>query len=103
MATTTEKMPLATLTAMVVGGMVGAGVFSIPRNFAMATGVYGALIAWTIAGFGMLMLAFGFQKLANRKPEPTPRYAYARAGSAYLDCLRLRYRPAPASATSHWC
>ncbi len=79
--TTTEKMPLATLTAMVVGGMVGAGVFSIPRNFAMATGVYGALIAWTIAGAGMLMLAFVFQKLANRKPDlDAGVYAYARAG-----------------------
>ena len=78
---TTEKMPLATLTAMVVGGMVGAGVFSIPRNFAMATGVYGALIAWTIAGVGMLMLAFVFQKLANRKPDlDAGVYAYARAG-----------------------
>jgi arginine:ornithine antiporter / lysine permease len=79
--TTTEKMPLATLTAMVVGGMVGAGVFSIPRNFAMATGVYGALIAWAIAGAGMLMLAFVFQKLANRKPDlDAGVYAYARAG-----------------------
>ena len=78
---TTEKMPLATLTAMVVGGMVGAGVFSIPRNFAMATGVYGALIAWTIAGVGMLMLAFVFQTLANRKPDlDAGVYAYARAG-----------------------
>ena len=80
-SSTTEKMPLATLTAMVVGGMVGAGVFSIPRNFAMATGVYGALIAWTIAGVGMLMLAFVFQKLANRKPDlDAGVYAYARAG-----------------------
>ena len=79
--TTTEKMPLATLTAMVVGGMVGAGVFSIPRNFAMATGVYGALIAWTIAGAGMLTLAFVFQTLANRKPDlDAGVYAYARAG-----------------------
>jgi len=77
----TEKMPLMTLTAMVVGGMVGAGVFSIPRNFAMATGVYGALIAWTIAGIGMLMLAFVFQTLANRKPDlDAGVYAYARAG-----------------------
>ena len=76
-----EKVPLMTLTAMVVGGMVGAGVFSIPRNFAMATGVYGALIAWTIAGAGMLMLAFVFQTLANRKPDlDAGVYAYARAG-----------------------
>ncbi len=65
----TQKLPLRTLTAMVVGGMVGAGVFSIPRNFAQATGVYGAIIAWGIAGAGMLMLAFVFQTLANRKPD----------------------------------
>ena len=76
-----DKVPLMTLTMMVVGGMVGAGVFSIPRNFAMATGVYGALIAWTIAGAGMLMLAFVFQTLANRKPDlDAGVYAYARAG-----------------------
>jgi arginine:ornithine antiporter/lysine permease len=76
-----QKVPRATLTAMVVGGMVGAGVFSIPRNFAQATGVYGALIAWAIAGAGMLMLAFVFQTLANRKPDlDAGVYAYARAG-----------------------
>ncbi len=76
-----QKLSLPTLTAMVVGGMVGAGVFSIPRNFAQATGVYGALIAWTIAGAGMLMLAFVFQTLANRKPDlDAGVYAYARAG-----------------------
>jgi len=61
--------------------MVGAGVFSIPRNFAQATGVYGALIAWAIAGAGMLMLAFVFQTLAKRKPDlDAGVYAYARAG-----------------------
>ena len=80
-AQTEQKVPLATLTAMVVGGMVGAGVFSIPRNFAQATGVYGALIAWAIAGGGMLMLAFVFQTLATRKPDlDAGVYAYARAG-----------------------
>lgn len=80
-ASESQKLPLRTLTAMVVGGMVGAGVFSIPRNFAQATGVYGALIAWAIAGAGMLMLAFVFQRLANRKPDlDAGVYAYARAG-----------------------
>ena len=54
------------------------------RADAMATGVYGALIAWLIAGAGMLMLAFVFQKLANRKPDlDAGVYAYARAGFTY--------------------
>ena len=39
------KMSVPTLTAMVVGGMVGAGVFSLPARFGVATGVLGALIA----------------------------------------------------------
>jgi arginine:ornithine antiporter / lysine permease len=69
------------LTAMVVGGMVGAGIFSLPRTFANATGPIGALIAWAIAGTGMYMLARVFQALAARKPDlDAGVFAYARAG-----------------------
>ncbi|MGB8380923.1 MAG: amino acid permease, partial [Dermatophilaceae bacterium] len=80
-ATGAQKLTLPTLTAMVVGSMVGAGVFSLPRRFATETGVAGALIAWAIAGTGMLMLAFVFQTLAVRKPNlDSGVYAYAKAG-----------------------
>jgi arginine:ornithine antiporter/lysine permease len=76
-----QRVTFVTLAAMVVGGMVGAGVFSLPRRFATETGVYGALIAWAIAGTGMLMLAFVFQSLAVRKPTlDSGVYAYAKAG-----------------------
>lgn len=75
------KLTLATMTTMVVGSMVGAGVFSLPARFGQETGVAGALIAWVIAGGGMLMLAFVFQMLAIRKPElDAGVYAYAKAG-----------------------
>ena len=63
------QLTLITMTGMVVGSMVGAGVFSLPRRFAQETGVAGALIAWLVAGAGMLMLAFVFQTLAVRKPN----------------------------------
>jgi len=76
-----QKLTFMTMTAMVVGSMVGAGVFSLPRRFAQETGVAGALIAWLIAGTGMLMLAFVFQTLAMRKPDlDAGVYAYAKAG-----------------------
>ncbi|WP_017596560.1 basic amino acid/polyamine antiporter [Nocardiopsis potens] len=72
---------MPTLTAMVVGSMVGAGVFSLPQRFAQETGVAGALIAWAIAGVGMLTLALVFQRLAVRKPDlDAGVYAYAKAG-----------------------
>ncbi|MET7703325.1 basic amino acid/polyamine antiporter [Streptomyces sp. NPDC005485] len=80
-ASVAAKLTLPTLTAMVVGSMVGAGVFSLPRRFAQETGVAGALIAWVIAGTGMLMLALVFQTLAIRRPDlDAGVYAYAKAG-----------------------
>lgn len=76
-----QKMTLPTLTAMVIGSMVGAGVFSLPARFGVATGILGSLIAWAIAGTGMLMLAFVFQTLAVRKPElDSGVFIYAKAG-----------------------
>lgn len=75
------KLTLVTLSMMVVGSMVGAGVFSLPRRFAQETGVAGALIAWAVAGTGMLMLAFVFQRLAIARPDlDAGVYAYAKAG-----------------------
>ncbi|MEV5885824.1 basic amino acid/polyamine antiporter [Streptomyces sp. NPDC052020] len=75
------KLALPSLVAMVVGSMVGAGVFSLPGRFAQETGVAGALIAWAIAGTGMLMLALVFQSLAVRRPDlDAGVYAYAKAG-----------------------
>lgn len=75
------KLSLIAMTGMVVGSMVGAGVFSLPGRFARETGVAGALIAWTVAGAGMLTLAFIFQMLAIRKPNLNSGvFAYAKAG-----------------------
>jgi arginine:ornithine antiporter/lysine permease len=77
----TEKISLFALTAMMVGSMVGAGIFSLPRAFATATGPFGAIIAWTIAAGGMYMLARVLQALAERKPDlDAGVYAYAKAG-----------------------
>jgi len=76
-----QTLPLNALIALVVGSMVGAGIFTIPAAFGRATGVVGALIAWVIAGVGMLMLALVFQTLAQRKPDlDSGVFAYAKAG-----------------------
>jgi arginine:ornithine antiporter/lysine permease len=74
-------MSLVALTGMVVGSMVGAGIFNLPGRFGAATGPFGAIIAWTIAGTGMYMLARVFQALAERKPDiDAGVFAYAKAG-----------------------
>lgn len=76
-----QTLSISSLTALVVGSMVGAGIFTLPSAFGRATGVVGGLIAWGIAGVGMLMLAFVFQTLAQRKPDlDSGVFAYAKAG-----------------------
>src|SRR5215471_15111931 len=76
-----QKFTLFALTAMVVGSMVGSGIFSLPQVFGNATGPFGAIIAWCIAGGGMYTLARVFQALAERKPDlDAGVYAYAKAG-----------------------
>lgn len=80
-ATATKAVSLTTLTAMVVGTMVGAGVFSLPSNFAEHAGLVGSAIAWLIAGVGMLMVTIVFQWLAKRRPDlDAGMYSYAKAG-----------------------
>ncbi|MER8791784.1 basic amino acid/polyamine antiporter [Mesorhizobium sp. M0983] len=76
-----QKLSLFALTAMVVGSMIGAGIFNLPGRFATATGPFGAIIAWAIAGTGMYMLARVFQALAEKKPDiDSGVFAYAKAG-----------------------
>lgn len=78
---TTQKLSLSALTAMVVGSMVGAGIFNLPGRFGAATGPFGAIIAWAIAGTGMYMLARVFQALAEKRPDiDSGVFAYAKAG-----------------------
>ncbi len=77
----TKRISLIALTAMVVGSMVGAGIFNLPGRFGIATGPFGAIIAWCIAGSGMYMLARVFQALAQRRPDiDAGVFAYAKAG-----------------------
>ncbi|MFC0396871.1 basic amino acid/polyamine antiporter [Paraburkholderia rhizosphaerae] len=81
MTDTEQRMSRLQLTAMVVGGMVGAGIFSLPQTFANATGPVGAVIAWLVAGIGMYTLARVFQALAERKPKlDAGVFVYAKEG-----------------------
>lgn len=81
MSMETAKLSRMALVAMVVGSMVGAGIFSLPSVFARYTGPQGGLIAWAIAGTGMLTLAMVFQHLARRRPDlDAGIFAYAKVG-----------------------
>lgn len=76
-----RKLRLPALTAVVIGSMIGSGVFSLPQNMAAAAGPLAILIGWAITGIGVLALALVYQGLSTRKPElDAGPYAYAKAG-----------------------
>ncbi|MCZ8547963.1 amino acid permease, partial [Mesorhizobium qingshengii] len=78
---TGNKLRLGSLVALVIGSMVGSGVFSLPQNMAAGAGPLAILIGWAITAVGMLALVFVYQSLATRKPElDAGPYAYAKAG-----------------------
>lgn len=80
MADATERpgMGLIPSTALVMGSVVGTGVFLLPAAFAP----YGpiSLIGFALAAVGATSLALTFGALARRVPAEGGPYAYARAG-----------------------
>lgn len=77
----TDKLTLLPLIALVVGSMIGGGVFNLPRDMSAGASPSAIIIGWAITGIGMLMLAFVYQSLAVRKPALNAGpYAYAKAG-----------------------
>jgi arginine:ornithine antiporter/lysine permease len=78
---TSRKLGLGALTAVVIGSMIGSGVFSLPQNMAAGAGPLAIIIGWGISGVGILALAFVYQGLSMRKPAlDAGPYAYAKAG-----------------------
>nr|WP_269775624.1 basic amino acid/polyamine antiporter [Candidatus Erwinia haradaeae] len=59
---------MSALTALVLSSMLGAGIFNLPQNMAAVASPAALLIAWTITGIGIILLALTLILL--RKLEP---------------------------------
>ena len=76
-----QNLTLLPLTALVVGSMIGGGVFNLPSDMSAKASPAAIIIGWCVTGVGMLTLAFVYQSLAVRKPElNSGPFAYAKAG-----------------------
>lgn len=78
-----RQIGLVAATALVLGNMIGSGVFLLPASLAP----YGAysLVGWLISGTGALLLAGVFYRLSKRAPRAGGPYAYSR--EAFGDCV----------------
>src|SRR3982750_2760803 len=69
-----RQLGFAIALALVVGNMIGSGIFLLPANLAP----YGlnAIIGWVVTIGGALCLATVFAALAKAMPEATGPYDY---------------------------
>ncbi len=65
-------------TALVVGNMVGSGIFLLPASLAAFGGV--SIFGWLFTATGAMLLALVFGRLSRRLPRAGGIYAYTREG-----------------------
>lgn len=72
-----QKLGLAMCVALVMGNMIGSGVFLLPRDLAPLG--WNAVIGWGVTITGTLCLAIVFARLARRLPGGSATFTYANA------------------------
>ena len=71
-----RKLGLVALTALVVGNMVGSGVFGLPTALAPFGGT--SVLAWLVSAAGSMCFGLVIARLARRDPAVGGPYAYTR-------------------------
>ena len=64
-----KKVGFLGLIAIVVGSMIGGGVFNLPSNMADGAALGAVLIAWVITAIGMFFLVQTFKTLSDNHPD----------------------------------
>ncbi len=71
-----RKLGLWMATALVVGNMIGSGVFLLPSSLAQYGGI--SIVAWGVTALGAMALAIVFARLGRAFPRTGGPYAYSR-------------------------
>jgi basic amino acid/polyamine antiporter, APA family len=72
-----RSIGLWTAIALVVGNMIGSGIFLLPATLAATAGPI-SLLGWVFTGAGAILLALVFANLGRALPRTGGPYAYAR-------------------------
>jgi APA family basic amino acid/polyamine antiporter len=74
-ASKTKKIGIWICISLVVGNMIGSGIFLLPASLAPYGGV--SIIGWVITALGALMTALVFARMSRRFPKQGGPYRYA--------------------------
>jgi len=73
-----RKIGLLPTTSLVLGNMIGSGIFLLPASLAVYGGI--SIVGWMISALVGLVIAKVFGELGKRFPQTGGPYIFARAG-----------------------
>ncbi|MEG0671420.1 MAG: amino acid permease [Clostridium sp.] len=74
-----RELGLGAATAIVVGNIIGSGIFMSPASFARVTNPKVAILAWILTSIGSLLIALSFANLGSKMPKTGGPIVYTRA------------------------
>jgi APA family basic amino acid/polyamine antiporter len=77
-AVSKKSLGLLAATALVIGNMIGSGIFLLPASLASFGGI--SIVGWLFTAAGAMFLALLFAKLGSMVPKVGGPYAYTRLG-----------------------
>lgn len=73
-----KELGIVIATALVVGNMMGSGIFMLPATLASKAGPGPVMLAWLLTGAGSILLALSFASLGSKIPKTGGPYEYAK-------------------------
>src|SRR5438105_2731811 len=64
--------------ALVMGNMIGSGIFLLPSSLAAYGGI--GLMGWLVSAVGSILLALAFARMSRMHPAAGGPYAFTRLG-----------------------
>ena len=73
-----KKLGLKESISLVVGNMIGAGIFMLPASLAKFGSI--SIFGWIISGFGAILIALIFKRLSQKFPGKSGPFHYTKEG-----------------------
>lgn len=86
-----RELGLAAATAIVVGNMIGSGIFMAPQALASASNPATAITAWLITAFGSMLLALSFAKMGSANPSTGGPIVFTRAAFGEFPAFQIAW------------
>jgi amino acid transporter len=90
-----RELGLAAATAIVVGNMIGSGIFMAPQGLAQLSNPTASIFAIIVTGLGTILLAICFANLGESIPETGSAIVYTKSAFGEFPSFLVGW--------SYWC